>query len=453
MLIRVRRIMVERLFDLYNHDFTLFLDDRVTILHGPNGVGKTVLLKLVHALFNQDYLFLLSTPFDALHVELDDQSSISVTKPGEKSDAIKNQSVHFSLKTASGERHEYAVQSENLNFEAWAHAYEQQSPYVYQVGQNQWMVQPNDEILNAIELYRRFSSETTTKIPSPVAVNVPIEFENLYKRVNTFFIEAQRLIRARNIRNRRSGLPDSSMTAAVMEDAQQLARQLSEALLAYSRTAQDLDQSFPLRFFKGSVPNLTTDQISAAVQALEDERSRLHRLGVVDIQQPAYSFNVVSPAEIDDATSKAMSLYVSDSQSKLSVMSEFANRVEPLITSINSRFKNKSIRLDREKGLVATSNSPNQVDIRPDQLSSGEQHEIVLLYALLFRVRANTLVLIDEPELSLHIDWQRQFLPELLTIANRTGFDALIATHSASIVGERADLMVGLSAEAKGTNA
>src|SRR5690349_22975449 len=45
---------------------------------------------------------------------------------------------------------------------------------------------------------------------------------------------------------------------------------------------------------------------------------------------------------------------------------------------------------------------PDQRPIDVEALSSGEQHELVLLFDLIFRVEKNTLVLIDEPELSLH---------------------------------------------------
>ena len=79
-------------------------------------------------------------------------------------------------------------------------------------------------------------------------------------------------------------------------------------------------------------------------------------------------------------------------------------------------------------------------------LSSGEQQELVLHYDLLFRVPSNTIVLIDEPELSLHVAWQKKFLPELLEIVQLSNFDALVATHSPFVVGERTDLMIGLGA-------
>jgi len=51
-----------------------------------------------------------------------------------------------------------------------------------------------------------------------------------------------------------------------------------------------------------------------------------------------------------------------------------------------------------------------------ESLSSGEQHELVLLYDLLFKTKKDTLLLVDEPEISLHIAWQKQFLSDLRRI-------------------------------------
>lgn len=42
-----------------------------------------------------------------------------------------------------------------------------------------------------------------------------------------------------------------------------------------------------------------------------------------------------------------------------------------------------------------------------EQLSSGEKQEIVLFYELIFETDSQLLLLIDEPEISLHIMWQK----------------------------------------------
>ena len=73
-------------------------------------------------------------------------------------------------------------------------------------------------------------------------------------------------------------------------------------------------------------------------------------------------------------------------------------------------------------------------------LSSGEQHEIVLLFELLFETKPNSLILIDEPELSLHVAWQREMLKDLQEIADLSDFRAILATHSPQIINDRWDL-------------
>lgn len=133
-----------------------------------------------------------------------------------------------------------------------------------------------------------------------------------------------------------------------------------------------------------------------------------------------------------------MNLYVRDSEQKLAVFDNLSKRIQVLLDGLNSKFKNKNIQLNKERGLIAR--GPNDFDLSLSDLSSGEQHEIVLLYELLFKVAPNTLVLIDEPELSLHMTWQKSFLPELLSISREIGFSSILATHSPFIVGDRYDL-------------
>ena len=64
--------------------------------------------------------------------------------------------------------------------------------------------------------------------------------------------------------------------------------------------------------------------------------------------------------------------------------------------------------------------------ISSDKLSSGEKQMLSFLCYNVFS--KDTAIFIDEPELSLHLDWQRLFLPTLLD--QSTGNQFFIATHS-----------------------
>ena len=79
-------------------------------------------------------------------------------------------------------------------------------------------------------------------------------------------------------------------------------------------------------------------------------------------------------------------------------------------------------------------------------MSSGEQHQLVLFYELLFRIKEKSLILIDEPEISLHLGWQKKLLRDLLKIAKIVQVDFIIATHSPLIINDRWDLTVELEA-------
>jgi predicted ATP-binding protein involved in virulence len=79
-----------------------------------------------------------------------------------------------------------------------------------------------------------------------------------------------------------------------------------------------------------------------------------------------------------------------------------------------------------------------------ENLSSGEQHELVLVYDLLFRTKENTLLLIDEPEISLHIAWQRKFLSDLRRIIKLSPMDIILSTHAPQLIGNYIDVAIQL---------
>lgn len=52
----ITQIEVKKLFNIYNH--TINLNPNITILHGPNGVGKTTILQMLDDMFNQEKYYL-----------------------------------------------------------------------------------------------------------------------------------------------------------------------------------------------------------------------------------------------------------------------------------------------------------------------------------------------------------------------------------------------------------
>ncbi|WP_080431472.1 ATP-binding protein [Burkholderia ubonensis] len=74
-------------------------------------------------------------------------------------------------------------------------------------------------------------------------------------------------------------------------------------------------------------------------------------------------------------------------------------------------------------------------------LSSGERQIIVLLTYIAFPPVRSRTIIIDEPELSLHPRWQDEFMQSVLEVA-APGLQLIIATHSPAIVGAHRDFCV-----------
>lgn len=68
-----------------------------------------------------------------------------------------------------------------------------------------------------------------------------------------------------------------------------------------------------------------------------------------------------------------------------------------------------------------------------EKLSSGEKQLLILLTEALLQQKKNFIFLADEPELSLHIAWQREILPAVKKI--NPNAQIIVATHSPEIAG------------------
>ena len=78
-------------------------------------------------------------------------------------------------------------------------------------------------------------------------------------------------------------------------------------------------------------------------------------------------------------------------------------------------------------------------------LSAGEIQITAFYYELLFECPKNALLLIDEPEISMHIVWQLGLIDDLKAILSVLGdARAVVATHSPQILGGYRDLQVDL---------
>ena len=433
--LRLQRIVVDELFDTYNHDINLNLHDRVTLLHGPNGVGKTVILGMISALLQERFDYFRRTPFSRFLLVFDDSSALEL----QANDESESDDRQYLLKLTRNGTSQSATVSGAFRAVAIAEKVEYLRPHGGMA--NTWRDMRDGEILSASEVLSRYADSVS---PAENPDGDLSWFSNFLKNANVHFIEAHRLVRMESDiegRYERFARPRRpSMISTVVEYSRDYCKRLADTMAQYGRQSQALDQSFPQRLME-AVDELDVQDLQDRMSKLDEKTDDYKTMGILD-KTPTHPFPVSSLGNIDPTQARVMTLYVQDTEKKLQALEDLATRTRLLLENVNEKYRHKRIQLDREKGFVATSDSDQPLSL--SSLSSGEQQELVLHYDLLFRVPSNTIVLIDEPELSLHLAWQKKFLPDLLTIVRLSNFDALVATHSPFVVGERTDLMIAL---------
>ena len=430
-LLRLERIEIDGLFGLYHHCIDLNLKDRVTLLHGPNGVGKTTTLGMVDALLRGNMGYFGRLPFRRFLLRFEDETELEL---------IANEfggvgrRAELALERPDGQRERDGVPLVT-DAESIASSVEHlaRSP-----DEDGWIDVRDGEFIRDLDVLRRYGGS------DPGGEQAPPWLDEFSRSTNTHFIRAQRLVRTgiSDYTHRRRGLLPRHVPSLsqVVECSRDFHRRLGRTMADYGRQAQTLDQTFPQRLMSGDdLPREDQEDLEQRMIELERKTGEFKKIGILD-ETPTRPIEHLG--DMDATQRRVMALYVRDTEEKLGTLKDLASRTRTLLDNVNGKYRHKRIRLDREDGLVAEGEQGQRLPL--DSLSSGEQHELVLHYDMLFRVRPNTVVLVDEPELSLHVEWQGMFLPELTEIVQLAAFDAIVATHSPFIVGERDDLMVGL---------
>lgn len=170
---------------------------------------------------------------------------------------------------------------------------------------------------------------------------------------------------------------------------------------------------------------------------MREREERLVALGLIRELPPP-----LDNGELDATQRGTFAVILGDREQKLQPFEPVVARSERLLKSLNHKLAPKVVKLHVEAGyrVVTAAGGPLPLSC----LSSGEQHELVLLHELLFDVAAHSLILIDEPELSLDVSWQEEMMRDLIDIARIADLDFVLATHSPYIAGEGDPRMVRL---------
>lgn len=431
----IKYIKTNGLFGRYNH--TIRFSDGVNIIIGENGVGKTVCLKILKAVFNGEFEYLLQLDFQSIVISFGREVwTITKEKPEGADDELLplfDEDVVIGrneLKIVSNLGGIHIIKPDDVPVNP--------TPYLEQTSDNEWYDRRRGVYIDEKELFYRYRIRRETQ-------GLPLWVKHRISSLSVRLIDTQRIYRSEN--NRRSMEIGRTINKYVKDIAEIIKTEQNKA----GAVASNLDRTFPSRLIDVlSKHSAVTTHATIEKLATVDKLSKsLYQVGLTEYKKEPILKNF---QQIDDTILAVLSLYAEDMIFKLEAYSEIQGKLQLFFDIINARFDNKKCVLNSNNEFCfsveveqgSSGNKRNKI-IEPSLLSSGEQNEFVLFYDLLFNCASKNLILIDEPELSLHIKWQQVMINDLQRICDHNKLNVLIATHSPDLIGNHWSLVQELN--------
>jgi predicted ATP-binding protein involved in virulence len=428
---RINSIKIENLFEIFNYDISFKPEENVLIITGPNGFGKTMILNIIFNLFNRKFMFFQKLVFEKIILCLDKNIQIIILKTIE--DDKPKISFSFIENGVEIEKFDYT----HIHLENDLARNKEFFP-VFRTTSNTWRDNESNRKLTNNDVLNEYADLLPEMRGSALQIKSE-KVKTILDSIQVHLIKEQRLFKkAQNIERNYS---EERVQTVMIKTIQTYSKELKELILEFLQKSfiqtQELDSSYPQRLTNEN-NILTRDEYEQRYNKIKNKQTKLTEFGLYESKQELITYN--------DADAKALSVYLKDFEQKLGVFDELLDKLELFTSILNERrFTFKSINISRAKGFYFKTNKGNELEL--SQLSSGEQHEVVLLYELIFNVKPDVLVLIDEPEISLHITWQKEFLKDLIKIIEIQKIQVIIATHSPSIINDRWDLVYNLETD------
>ena len=439
---KLKEISVKKLFGVFDHEIKLNNERGITIIIGENGLGKTIILEMVESFFNGNIFRWKNIDFHKFIIKFDDDISWTIYKEYDE-----KREISFSLIVSQSNLEEqFIMQIDDFTPERYrreAMQIARANGSLRRVGTTMWENKYNGELYNHIEVIDKYGADYSSSISQGLMkeLNPPKWFLNRYENINVTLIETQRVYDF--------DYPDRAPIETVKKYSKELTDLIKQKLTESTELSSKLDRTYPNRLLeelKNGSQDISEEDLNNKLKALEDKRNLLDAVGLVETEKNSDIFTIENPG---DVVKDVLMLYVKDSFEKLSIFDEIAEKIRLLLKIINERFKHKILYANKDDGFlfkssVISDENSNYKLIPLEQLSSGEKNELILFYKLIFNTSPHSLILIDEPEISLHISWQNKFISDLKEIHKLNKLDILIATHSPDIISNNWDLRVEL---------
>lgn len=270
---------------------------------------------------------------------------------------------------------------------------------------------------------------------NPSFINKYVNYET-NKEIDAYLIKEQRLYKIiPKPQGSFSSGREVENIVSIYTNATALANKLSNNLALSDKIGRDNESSYVNRLVKGE-NHISEAEFNRRYSLINAKKKALSKFNLYTIEDE-------SVTTFSSGDAKALAIFLDDTEKKLAVFDTFLKKLELFAEIITKRsFINKSLKISPDYGFKFVDSYEKEIDL--ENLSSGEQHELILMYELIFNIDIQTIVLIDEPEISLHVVWQKEFLKDLKAIIELNKSTVIVATHSPQIINDEWDKAIDL---------
>lgn len=432
----LEKLFVKKLFGLFDNEIN-FRDGGITVVVGQNGCGKTTMLHILNAIFSKNHSQLFQYQFDYIELTISSHVlKIEVIDEYLEDEEVTIKSLKYYVDSRALEKC-YRENSKINSPSFWIRAI----PSLKRRSGNTFYDMREGGVLTLSEVIDAYFDELPEEIKNDI-IAMPNEVQELIRDLQIELITTERLKRIyRDDEYRRM---EFVQKFAVEECSEELRNNIKNILSEYANTSQKLDEQFPSKILKAIKKHEQFSEVELKnnIQKIDELRKKHVKAGVLEENND--KFLDINPESLDESTAAILTIYYQDMKIKLDSLNSISDRIVLFKNMIANKFgTNKEISISKDNGIIILQ-KPSNKNVELRFLSSGEQQELVLLYNLIFKGEKEKLILIDEPEISLNVSWQREFLDDMKKIVEMNGFSILIATHSPQIINDNWELVESL---------
>jgi energy-coupling factor transporter ATP-binding protein EcfA2 len=428
----IKKVIIESLFG--HAEYTLNFSDGsssngadINVIYGLNGAGKTTVLQLIYNILTPEAAgtktWVAQTPFRRVKIYFSDNDYIDVEK-------LKGLTGSYKIACVfGGAAKKFSVIANSEN--AVRNDYTGQQVGFYR------------DYLRSLKLNLFFMSDRRKYKTNSV----------LFKRTEVSGSEEWvEFVDPAGRRRRMSAKSDDGAPLSVAEISNAISTSFQSQIIESGLFAQKNSNTVYLELINSMSNNDSRDQRYSSVNQLIEELEMLKasladatHFGVmphIDISQYTDALRNVSNENLANIA-LVVELFLNAQRARIDSAKILVERIRSFINELNRFYTGKTFNFDVRKGFyISSSRTGDAVDF--EWLSSGERQLFTILASIFLAQNTPCIILIDEPELSLNVLWQREFASSLKRLSILSPVQYIFASHSLEILNNPSVNVVGL---------